>query len=482
MKGQFISTFLFFFLLFSALQAQNSDHHLKCFLKADQVVNDINTFNNSFRLFNLLPDSVRIISSFNDTDILNSTNYHLFYEEGLITKVEYLIETGNPDWDTWYRIYFRFDDQNRRISGVEYSVHDGFIEIPSSNLNYSYANGIQVKMQISEDDKIINGDSVNITYDEGKIDYYQRLIYNVDKKKWEGYREYFDITYDGNKITSFSHNETELANNKLEKFRYENIEDVRTFRTYPFESANSFYNYDTLQFSKNIFSPSQGSEHYPNLKGGYNSYKYDDNTSAYILKEKKVLVDNGIQPIVNEYDLLTPDHVIKVNTFTFNQDNKLEGIKTEGENTPLMKKKYEYNDIERLTKVTHSYDDEVLFIENRKYEIDGDDNLVSYKHQNKSFNSEFSEEVIYLFYYNTELKIKSNEVDKMILYPNPSSDLIYFDVASVIISASVIDINGQITSVNPGDGNLNISHLSPGSYFLKLVTKSGVNMVRFIKA
>jgi len=481
MKRQLTSTFLLFFLLFSALQAQNSDLHLNCLKQADQLVNEINRFNNSFRLFNLLPDSVRITSSFNDTDLLNSTNYHLFYENDLITKVEYLVETGNPDWDTQYRIYFRLDDKNRRISGVEYSVHDGFLELFSSNLNYTYINDIQVKMTISGEFKIMNGDSLNIAYESEKIDYYQRLQYNVDKKRWDSYREYFDISYDGNKITAFSHNETELANNKIEKLRYENIEDVRTFVPNYFVSANSFYNYDTMQFSKVIFSQSQGSEYYPNLRGGYDLYKYDDNTSENVLKEKRVLVDNGLIPVVNEYDPLNSDHIIKINAFKFNQDNKLEEITTEGENTPFIRRVYNYNGLGRLSKVTHTYDDEVLFIENRIYETDAQNNLISYKHQNKSFNSEFSEEVIYLFYYKTELKIKSPEVDKMILYPNPAKDIIYFDTSINTIKYEVFDIKG--VRVISGEGNTFavINALIPGSYTMRLTTKNGISSGIFIK-
>ncbi len=70
------------------------------------------------------------------------------------------------------------------------------------------------------------------------------------------------------------------------------------------------------------------------------------------------------------------------------------------------------------------------------------------------------------------------------IYPNPASNLIYFKGSKIKIqNFKIFNINGQQvlqSAFNPATG-IDVSHLTKGVYFIKVDTKNGSLMKKFIK-
>jgi len=70
------------------------------------------------------------------------------------------------------------------------------------------------------------------------------------------------------------------------------------------------------------------------------------------------------------------------------------------------------------------------------------------------------------------------------IYPNPASNLIYFKGSKIKIqNFKIFNINGQQvlqSAFNPATG-IDVSHLAKGIYFIKVDTKDGSLMKKFIK-
>ena len=70
------------------------------------------------------------------------------------------------------------------------------------------------------------------------------------------------------------------------------------------------------------------------------------------------------------------------------------------------------------------------------------------------------------------------------IYPNPASNLIYFKGSKIKIqNFKIFNINGQQvlqSAFNPATG-IDVSHLTKGVYFIKVDTKDGSLMKKFIK-
>lgn len=74
---------------------------------------------------------------------------------------------------------------------------------------------------------------------------------------------------------------------------------------------------------------------------------------------------------------------------------------------------------------------------------------------------------------------------ELIIYPNPTSDVLNISVGeSVLKSVNVLDNSGRNilkeNSSNKKDMNLNVSHLTPGVYFVQVSTSKGTFTKRFV--
>lgn len=80
----------------------------------------------------------------------------------------------------------------------------------------------------------------------------------------------------------------------------------------------------------------------------------------------------------------------------------------------------------------------------------------------------------------TFVGIHENELSKINIYPNPSSDIlnIYNDVE---FDYEVLDINGEKLIEGKNNNQINISNLSSGFYLIKINTNSGNKSFKFFK-
>jgi hypothetical protein len=83
-------------------------------------------------------------------------------------------------------------------------------------------------------------------------------------------------------------------------------------------------------------------------------------------------------------------------------------------------------------------------------------------------------------------KVSEPGGNSFMVYPNPSSDLLFIQMpkSATIVSAELRDAQGRLMPVSlKNDANpfINISRLAPGNYFLKVNTKQGAFKTMFIK-
>lgn len=80
---------------------------------------------------------------------------------------------------------------------------------------------------------------------------------------------------------------------------------------------------------------------------------------------------------------------------------------------------------------------------------------------------------------------KSNAVNSYIdfinIYPNPSSGLIHIDNINDIYNIQVTNIAGVAQNFKFSQDGIDIHEIDPGIYFLKITTKSGTNLKKFVK-
>jgi len=77
----------------------------------------------------------------------------------------------------------------------------------------------------------------------------------------------------------------------------------------------------------------------------------------------------------------------------------------------------------------------------------------------------------------------SIELDKLYIYPNPASDLIYVSNLTQTVNFQIINLSGQI--VKSGelhvDGYIDIDNLNYGHYFIRLTNNNLSQTIKFIK-
>ncbi|MBR9918148.1 T9SS type A sorting domain-containing protein, partial [bacterium] len=66
------------------------------------------------------------------------------------------------------------------------------------------------------------------------------------------------------------------------------------------------------------------------------------------------------------------------------------------------------------------------------------------------------------------------------IYPNPSRNLININSDSEINEVFILDLKGSIVQTH-NSNRFNVSDLTPGVYFIKIITENGVATSKFIK-
>lgn len=125
---------------------------------------------------------------------------------------------------------------------------------------------------------------------------------------------------------------------------------------------------------------------------------------------------------------------------------------------------------------------EKQFVENQVYKIKDPAFLAGtcyYRLKITGVNSQFN--------YSNTISVKIAGEEKLIVYPNPAHEKIFIKIpttssiskiAIVLISGSVIE---WLTPANQTTVSVNINHLSPGVYFLKIIHAESVSFVPFVK-
>lgn len=68
------------------------------------------------------------------------------------------------------------------------------------------------------------------------------------------------------------------------------------------------------------------------------------------------------------------------------------------------------------------------------------------------------------------------------VYPNPATNLLYFDVESTVLEIAIYDLTGKLQVVSDANRRfINVSDLTPGVYTLKVSTSTGDVVTKFIK-
>lgn len=80
----------------------------------------------------------------------------------------------------------------------------------------------------------------------------------------------------------------------------------------------------------------------------------------------------------------------------------------------------------------------------------------------------------------TDIQITS-EQNKIMVYPNPSSDFIFIDLPETFNRVEFLDINGKVIEVKRDGHQVNISNLPEGFYYIRIYTKSGVQTCKLLK-
>jgi predicted alpha/beta superfamily hydrolase len=103
-------------------------------------------------------------------------------------------------------------------------------------------------------------------------------------------------------------------------------------------------------------------------------------------------------------------------------------------------------------------------------------------HNEALWRSQFGEAYLWLFSeYITDVPIHAFP-RRISLYPNPARETLFFDEQMNMTSILLFDIAGKPIPVKIGQKNrIEVGHLSPGVYIIKLETTSGTYTQRFIK-
>lgn len=82
---------------------------------------------------------------------------------------------------------------------------------------------------------------------------------------------------------------------------------------------------------------------------------------------------------------------------------------------------------------------------------------------------------------NAVLSIATSEISELRIYPNPASQMLYFDGLTQTATARIYTLTGQRILTTPMRHSLNVSHLTTGIYMLSLTHKRTITTQKLIK-
>ncbi|HBD25805.1 leucine-rich repeat domain-containing protein [Flavobacterium sp.] len=152
-----------------------------------------------------------------------------------------------------------------------------------------------------------------------------------------------------------------------------------------------------------------------------------------------------------------------------------------------------------VTRITNTNSVEFIFQNiNLPFDNANNDGYVAFKIKIKptlTIGSTFSNSAYIYFDYNAPivtnnyetiiqaLGVNNNETgSKILIYPNPVNDMLFFNTEENVIKVDVYDTTGRILSSNSvNDNKLNINDLQTGNYILKVYTENGITNAKIIK-
>jgi photosystem II stability/assembly factor-like uncharacterized protein len=80
-----------------------------------------------------------------------------------------------------------------------------------------------------------------------------------------------------------------------------------------------------------------------------------------------------------------------------------------------------------------------------------------------------------------DVRVETN--NKLRIYPNPTSSIVFFDIKEKVKNVMVLDITGRIFKniENPKENSIDIADLEKGSYFMKIITENKIYLEKVIK-
>ena len=97
-------------------------------------------------------------------------------------------------------------------------------------------------------------------------------------------------------------------------------------------------------------------------------------------------------------------------------------------------------------------------------------------------NGEYSE--VYSFVVEGVLGLKDQSIEGLVIYPNPTANILNLDAATPISNVEIVNVLGQVLifeSSNSTISNIDISTLSIGTYFIKVTSENNTRVLQFLK-
>lgn len=361
------------------------------------------------------------------------------------TCVVFYFDKENSVWIESKRTSHQRDDFKNTKSIQTYSIQGPSFELTdNNNFNYHYL------QSNTNNDTILNKVTsyLNVEYSWGTT------LFN---SKWEAdFDEYDRIS----KKTTYSHS-FNWEKDYVDSFDYNKTKNLIPYKIHRRESNNSVYTYDSLVFNSKF------------NEGFFNLNDLSDYVQSYILNNQKIFHSRKqtIRPDTFGSTITTFQHY---NTSTKKWDYTTRIYKI-------------YNEDGKLTdKYTASFNlnsNKFIPIDGFKYEYNYDgngflrDSIVKYV----PFNSNAFENYVKFQYYNYELltSIENEETKDILLYPNPSTDGIFYINIPNAERIELYNLQGQfIRELTIEDSKIKINNVPNGLYSLVIYTNKGISRTK----
>ncbi|MGY8934451.1 MAG: S8 family serine peptidase [Flavobacteriales bacterium] len=97
-------------------------------------------------------------------------------------------------------------------------------------------------------------------------------------------------------------------------------------------------------------------------------------------------------------------------------------------------------------------------------------------------NGEYSE--VYSFVVEGVLGLKDQSIEGLVIYPNPTANILNLDAATPISNVEIVNVLGQVLvskSSSSTISNIDVSALSIGNYFIKVTSENNTKVLQFLK-